>query len=150
MKAQFISENLNFERGQKPYDSMGIGKYRDQLIKTALRTNPHSAEDDWSREWLESKLNTNLAEELEHNKYDPLSHTDISSFELDYWIEIHPSPEIDIDDFMAEFMPVGNRRRPSVSGGLNLQPGILPDGSKVIYFEGGLTSGFAARNEWLK
>ena len=97
-------------------------------------------------EWLE--LNKNLARALEYKGVD--DNENILSFDEDYELE---NSDMDYDTFKKECCPkftkVIQYFKPEFSGGLNLTLGLLEDGSKVIYYVGGLISGYIARKEWL-
>ena len=100
------------------------------------------ATDDWM------KLNQNLAKALEYKGVD--DNENILSFEEDYEME---ESDLDYDTFKKECCPkfakVIRYYKPEFSGGLNLTLGLLEDGSKVIYYVGGLISGYIARKEWV-
>ena len=99
-----------------------------------------------ANEWFE--LNKNLARALEYKGVD--DNENILSFEEDYEME---NSDMDYDTFQKECCPkfakVIRYFKPEFSGGLNLTLGLLDDGSKVIYYTGGLISGYIARKEWL-
>jgi hypothetical protein len=148
MKAKYIFENIRFDRGGEPFKKLGIGKYAKGNIRSALEyDNEHELEDDWTVEWL--KDNPTLAGVLEFNFSDPLEITRIMGFELDNYMENVAEDDLDEEDFMNEFTSI-QTHRPGKSGELKATEGVLPDGSKVIFYQGGLVSGFITRKEWLK
>jgi len=44
MRAQFVYENINFERGEDPKRSMGIGKYKNYRKKITINTKEELVE----------------------------------------------------------------------------------------------------------
>lgn len=152
MRAQTVSENLNFNREGTPYEKLGIGK---NGIKRALLNNPPPEVDsmfwDDARSWFELNVPSEFLEDLEYNESDPLSPRDYYGFDDDFYLEEHD--EIDYDEFHNDFKRTGktkskpNKNRAST---FRWEEGALPDGTKVIKWSSGLTSGYIAHKDWLK
>lgn len=142
------AQNVNFNREGTPFEKLGIGRHG---IKRALLDNPiklDTMEGDGMRDWLNGSLPEDFLETIEYNQSDPLSFTDYLIFDVDYYLENEAPEEVDYDEFRNDFTPTG--KRINFPKGFQYQEGVLPDGSKVIYFIDGLGSGYMARKEWLK
>ena len=70
MKAQFISENLNFERGKDPKSTMGIGM-QEKLEKAMEDDAWHYSNDDSALSWAAMKANLKFTEYLLKKGADP-------------------------------------------------------------------------------
>jgi hypothetical protein len=154
MKAKFIFESPllegdSFRRGVRdPKQSIGVGKYRHQYLRNALEDNPYESDFfEWIAAWFEE--NPNLVRELDIDPLDPFEFKSILGFEVDSYLESLDG-EIEPEDFSDEFI-VKKIISPSEPGELTLKVGeLIPDGSKVIYYFGGLTDGYITKKEWLK
>jgi len=155
MRAKKVFENTQFQRGQDPYDALNIGHFG---IKRALLSQGFpkvdSMEGDAQRDWFKNGgCPDDFLEEIEYNSSDPLAFTDYAGFDEDYYIENELPEEIDSDEFLAEFEPVGSKRRQANKnkwGTFEWQEGRLPDGTRVYRYVDGMNSGFIAHKDWLK
>jgi hypothetical protein len=145
------AKSINFERGQDPKRAMGLGH---KGIKKALLENPppkvDSMEWDGTRDWFENNVPDEFLEDIQYNESDPLAPSDYYSFDDDYYLE--ENEDIDYDDFHSDFKALGkSKSRPSKKGGSFIwKRGVLPDGTKVVRFQVGLTSGYIAHKDWMK
>ena len=147
MRAKLVEESIKFKREGTPYEKLNIGHHG---IKRALLNNPikaDSMEGDAMRYGLE-KDPLEFLKAIDFNYSDPLAFTDYYSFDEDWYLENEAPPEVDYDEFQADFKPTGDKY--NFSRGFQYQEGILPDGSKVIHYIDGLGSGYIAKKEWLK
>ncbi len=135
------NEEVRFERGKDPKEAMGLGLQ----LKRALYKNPVEIEHDQYRYWLENE--PVLAKALEYDKDDPLAFTDFYGFDADWYSE---EADIEQDVWEREFKATGPKIMATRSGGISVQPGELLDGSKVIYYWGGLVDGWMSRKDWLR
>jgi hypothetical protein len=155
MRAKKVFETANFKRGGDIYDTLGIGHHG---IKKAilLQGFPEvdSMEGDSSREWFQNGgIPPDFLEEIEYNPSDPLSFTDYAGFDEDWYIENELSEHVDSEEFLAEFQPVGPKKRQANTnkwGTFIWQEGRLPDGTRVYHYQDGMNSGFLSKREWLK
>jgi len=134
-----LHENLKFEKikSEKQFkDKLFPNKIKDALL------NDKISYDDYAEEWLQT--NTLLANELNFD-FDNPSSNDIRSFDLDFYTETY---DIDREELMSEFTKKMTKKS-NIPGELNVTIGTLRDGSKVLYYQGGLIDGFIARKEWL-
>lgn len=144
---------INFNRQGNPYDKIGIGR-GTMGIKKALLENPppevDSMEWDASREWFEKSCPTEFLEDIDYVESDPLSPGDYYGFDDDYYLEENED-DIDPDEFHNDFEATGPMKsRPSPAGGTFFwQEGELPDGTKVVKYSVGLTSGYIAHEDWI-
>ena len=147
------AQTVNFERTGTPYEKLGIGRHS---IRRALLNNPTTVDSmhgDWTRGWFENDLPEAFLEDLEYEHSDPLAFTDYYSFDDDYYLETEIPDQEDYDDFYSDFKgtgPVISLPRKSGGGVVYWQPGVLPDGSKVIKYSDGMSSGYIAKKDWLK
>ena len=155
MKAQFVNENIKFERGKDPKDAMGIGHWD---IKRALLsqkpTKVDTIEGDAARDWWESGgIPKEFKKEIGYNRKDPLSFTDFIGFDDDYYLESEAPDWVDYDEFHAGFTPTGPRnkiRNENGHGTFSWQRGELYDGSRVYHYQDAMHSGYLSKKEWLK
>lgn len=148
MRAQTVSENLNFNREGTPYEKLGIGHHG---IKKALVANPitvDSMEGDAMRDWLNGYLPEEFLKELDYDQSDPLAFTDYLAFDEDWYLENEVGDEVDYDEFQADFKSSNPRK--TFGKGFGYQKGSLPDGTKVLHYIDGLGSGYIAKKDWLK
>ena len=151
MRAQFVNENIRFERGQDPKYSMGIG---DWSIKRALldqnEVHPGDVEYDAQRDWwTNGGIPREFLTEVGYQG-DP---SEFIGFDEDYYMESELPEEIDADEFMEDFSPVESKKsRPNTNGWGTFQwlKGELPDGSVIYHYVDGMGSGFIARKDQLK
>jgi len=150
MRAKKISENIDFKRGN-PHKTLRIGKYGGDQgpIKMALL---HSTEDQMNMhiyldvllEFLEE--NPILIKELELGGDIESQLDKIYGFEIDSFVE--ENPEYNHSDFKRDFMREYLKTDPD--SGLSVFKGKTMGGSTVIYYLGGLVSGFMSKVGWLK
>ncbi len=91
MKAKFVREAVEFERGKDPYDALRIGKGR-----FGLKPYPKASIEefhDWHDEWIEPYYQT---EEEFEMMMDSISNDELSSDEelLDHWKSIGADMEL--------------------------------------------------------
>ena len=147
------AKSINFNREGNPYDKIGIGR-GTMGIKKALLENPppevDSMEWDGSREWFEKSCPKEFLEDIDYVESDPLSPGDYYGFDDDYYLEENED-DIDPDEFHEDFESTGRRKsKPSPAGGTFFwQEGELPDGTKVVKYSVGLTSGYIAHQDWI-
>jgi len=103
---------------------------------------------DWEKEWLNS--NKNLAEKLNYKESDT-DNGQIVSFDIDMTIDRFPG-EYETIEKMAKphVFDVKYKILPDFSGGLTLEMHEFPNGTKAIYYYGGMADGYIARKEWIK
>lgn len=139
MKANKVFETINFERGQDPKEAMRIGKYRHSKLRRILVKDGVSVEPEWESEWIDE--NPLLKEKLELKETDV-----IYSIELDSYCE---ERNIDREELEMEF--TAKYSFPPVKPGeVRVKIGVIPDGSKVIYYSGGNVDGFITKKDWLR
>lgn len=152
MKAQFVNENIRFERGKDPKTAMGIGDWsiKRALIDQSIVHQPGSLEYDASKEWWsEGGIPEEFQKEIGYSG-DP---NDIIGFDEEWYMENVLPEEIDADEFLYDFTPKGRKQsKPNSNnwGTFQWQRGTLPDGTIVYHYSDGLGSGFLTRREWLK
>jgi len=155
MRAKKVFETAKFQRGGDIYDTLGIGHHG---IKKAILSQGFpevdSMEGDSSREWFQKGgLPPDFLEEIEYNPSDPLAFTDYAGFDEDWYIENELPEHVDSEEFLAEFQPVGPKKRQANTnkwGTFIWQEGKLPDGTRVFHYQDGMASGFLSKKEWLK
>lgn len=103
---------------------------------------------DGEKEWLE--LNKNLARELNYKGIKDSEEGNIVGFEIEETRSEFPGSDDLFDDVAIPYFISDYSVEPEFSGGLTLDVGHWKDGSKVIYYQGGLIDGYIARKEWLK
>jgi len=151
MKAQFVNENIRFERGQDPKRTMGIG---DWSIKRALLDQkdlqPGSMEYDAQKDWWD---NGGIPDEFKKEIGYSGDPNEIVGFDLDYYVENELPESIDYDDFKNTFTDLDIvKRLPNKNGWETFiwRKGKLDDGSPAYYYVDGMGTGFLSRKEWLK
>lgn len=155
MRAKKVFETAKFQRGGDIYDTLGIGHHG---IKKAILSQGFpevdSMEGDSSREWFQKGgLPPDFLEEIEYSPSDPLAFTDYAGFDEDWYIENELPDHVDPEEFLAEFQPVGPKKRQANTnkwGTFIWQEGRLPDGTRVYHYQDGMNSGFLSKKEWLK
>ena len=151
MKAQFVNENIKFERGQDPKYSMGLG---DWTIKRALLDQSsfqvgsmeYDAQKDW---WDNGGIPKAFKNEIGYSG-DP---GDFVGFDEDYYIENELPEFVDEEEFYSDFKPVESKKsKPNTNnwGLFQWQKGNLPDGTIVYHYVDGMGSGFLTRRDWIK
>lgn len=116
-----------------------------QYLKPALLD---SLEEQWDlsleaiQVWM--KECPQLANAL--NYKGPEDAKNIISIEIDSYCEEH---DIDAENLEKEFTTIKKSFHPTSQGQLLIEEGKLADGSKVLYYYWGLTSGYVTRKEWL-
>jgi hypothetical protein len=151
MRAQFVNENIRFERGQDPKDSMEIGHWS---IKRALLDQPPlipgTMEADAAKEWWKKGgIPPGFKKEIGYSE----NWEDFISFDEDYYLENEVPEWVDYDEFHGEFHPIGPRKNEPNTRGRGLfqwQRGKLPDGTIVYHYQDGMGSGYIARRDQIK
>jgi len=121
-----------------------LEKLEEWRFKNLMQSTPIPKSEE---EWL--KLHKNLARELNYQGIKDSEEGNIVGFDFETELGGFPGS---FDLFLKIAAPEINvecTKQPEFGGGLILYIGHLDDGSKVIYYKGGLIDGYIARKEWL-
>lgn len=151
MKAQFVNENISFERGQDPKDALQIGEWG--IKRALLNQEPYpvgSLEYDAQKDWWK---NGGIPEEFKKEIGYSGDPNEYVGFDDDYYLETEVPEWVDPDEFHGNFTPIGGRKKVRNENGWGIfqwQKGQLPDGTVVYHYVDGMSSGYITRREWLK
>lgn len=134
-----LEESINFERTGESFKKLDIGKFRSFPLKDALL---QSEPDQETNDWLNDE--PNLKKALNYNKPD--NWKNILGIDIETYCDEN---NIDAKDLHKDFREE-EEIKSSRMGGLTIKIGVLRDGSKAIYYYGGIVDGYLARKEWLK
>jgi len=140
MKAKFVYESLSDIL--KPKEGA-----IEELQKWELKNLMAPMDEEGLHEWMLS--NNNLAKALEYKGRDDAQN--IVGFDLDTMTEEFPGDYNLFRNLLEKAGFVPELKIPKeYGGGLELFIGRIKDGSKIIFYRGGLVDGYIARKEWLK
>lgn len=150
MKARFVFEALvlkeNMRDVLKPKEG-ALEELKKWDIKNLLNPTVDEFDVETMDEWLTN--NPNLASALEYKGEEDAKN--IMSFDLEQAVEDFPGSYDLFRDIIEKSGFVVDKKYPlQKPGGLNVYLGHLRDGTKMIFYKGGLIDGYAARKEWLR
>ena len=148
MKAQFVSENIKFQRGEDPRATMRIGKHASKLLK-ALLDSPlddkmlKDSHTDWMGEQTPEVWNL-----LDWDPKNP-DPENYYAFDADYYLENEAEEGLELEDFEAELEERGWGGM--VKGRLNSKffKGGIKNGPPIVRFYDGMSDGFILKKDWL-
>jgi len=116
-------------------------------VKNLMKPPDGPFEEEATDEWLRN--NQNLAKAL---KYDGIKDVkNIVGFDLETALEEFPGGSKLFSNIIEKepihFYELIHQDR---SGGLKLHLGRMKDGTKIIFYKGGMIDGYIARREWIK
>ena len=149
MRAKFVNETQDFERGKNPKDALKIGHWG--IKRALLNQDPVEAdtmEGDAQRDWWErGPISVPIITPR------ILSFTDFIGFDDDYYLENETPDWVDPDEFHSGFTLIGpQKKEPNTNGWGTFiwQKGKLYDGTIVYHYIDGMGSGYITRKDWLK